>query len=222
MATEMPTEELCDRFDGIYTGAVTDVLDDHGYYDQTLDVDIEPLKRGMTTAGPAYPIRGRPNFGIDEEENIRKILRMLGSAPEHAVLVYDTNDTGEASHLGELSIEALMQQDCNGAVVDGGIRDVVFMLEEDFPVFSKYHTPADAVIRWEILEWDVSTTVGGVEIEPGDIIVGDVDGVVSVPQEIAVDVLHDVEELAETEDAIREAVRGGATPLEAYEEYGVF
>ncbi len=65
-------------------------------------------------------------------------------------------------------------------------------------------------------------TIGRVRIEPGDWIVGDEDGVVVVPQAIAVDVLDAAEAKAGTENEIRDAVRAGMPPLEAYERYGTF
>lgn len=101
-------------------------------------------------------------------------------------------------------------------------RDFDYILENDFPLFTRYRTPADAVPRWELLDWDTDVVVGGVEVSPGDVVVGDVDGVVAVPNEVAADVLREAEELADTENHVREAVREGVDPLEAYDEYGVF
>ncbi|MBX0297275.1 RraA family protein [Haloarcula nitratireducens] len=213
--------ELCDRYEQLYPGAVVDVLDDRGLADQTLSPDIAPLRDGTTAAGIAYPVEGRPNRSVDPDENMRNILRMLGDAPEHAVLAYQTNDD-RAAHLGELSVVSLKARGARGAVVDGGVRDVAYVLEEEFPVFSRYRTPADAVPRWEILDWGSEAVVGGVEVAAGDVIVGDVDGVVVVPESVRVSVLEDAEDLADTENEVREAVRDGTAPIDAYDEYGVF
>ncbi|MFC7020792.1 MULTISPECIES: RraA family protein [Haloarcula] len=214
--------ELTSRYERLYPGAVVDVLDDRGFEDQTMRAGIAPLRDGMRTAGIAYPVVGRPNRSVDPEANMRQILRMLGEAPEHGVLAYQTNDDGDAAQLGELSVVALKAAGVNGAVVDGGVRDVSYILEEDFPVFSEYRTPADAVPRWEILEWGDSAVVGGVDVSAGDVILGDVDGVVVVPGEARQSVLEEAEELAATENDVRDAVRSGMAPLDAYDEYGVF
>lgn len=219
--TDIPTPELCDRYADLYTGAITDVMDDQGLYDQTLDPDITPLEPGMSTAGLAFPVVGRPNRNIDGEKNIRRILQMLGAAPEDGVVIYKSNDDRSA-HIGELSVTALKEQGCRGAVLDGGVRDTSYILERDFPVFNRYETPADAVYRWEILDWDVSTVVGGVEVQPGDIVVGDLDGVIVVPRVHAESILVDAEDLRESENHVRDAVRNGMAPLEAYDEYGTF
>jgi regulator of RNase E activity RraA len=221
MTDAISTGELCDRYASLYPGAITDVLDDRSLEDQTLDPGVGPLKDHMTTAGIAYPCIGRPNRSVDDDENVRKILKMLGDAPENAVVIYETNAT-DSAQIGELSVECLMANGCRGAVLDGGARDLDYILENDFPLFTRFRTPADAVPRWELLDWDTTAVVAGVEVSPGDVVVGDIDGVVVVPGEIAEDVLREAEALADTEDAVREAVRDGTHPVDAYEEYGVF
>jgi len=221
MADKIPIPQLCDRYEALYPGAIADVLDDRGLTDQTLDRGITPIRAEMSFAGAAYPCIGRPNRSVDEEENVRAILQMLGDAPEHGVVMYETN-ARDSAQIGELSVECLLANDCRGAVLDGGARDLDHILENDFPLFTKYCTPADAVPRWEILDWDSEAVVGGVDVTPGDIVVGDVDGVVVVPESIAVEILREAEELADTENDVRAAVRDGVHPVDAYEEHGVF
>jgi len=221
MTDEIPDDELCERFADLYPGAITDVMDDRGYMDQILDAEIDPIRDQMTVAGLAYPCRGRPNRNVDEDENIRNFLNMLRDAPDNSVVTYETHAT-DSSQLGELSVECLMARNCRGAVIDGGVRDLSYILENDFPVFAKFSTPADAIPRWELLDWNTDAVVGGVEVRPGDVLVGDVDGVVAVPADIAEEVLREAEALADTENHVRKAVREGGDPLEAYDEYGVF
>lgn len=221
MGTHIPTAELCDRFAQLYTGLVTDAMDDMGYQDQTLDAGLSPLEGGMRAAGVAYPAEGRTNRSVDPDEQIRRFLEMLGDAPEDSVLTMNTNDT-DSSHIGELSTIALANAGCRGAVVEGGVRDTELILEQAFPVFTQFATPEDSSPRWELLEWGAPAVVGGVRVEPGDIVVADVDGVVVVPEPVAEDVLVAAEEDRENEAALREALRDGADPLEAFEEYQTF
>jgi len=90
-------------------------------------------------------------------------------------------------------------------------------------VFSRYVTPQDCVPRWELLaHGEVTIVVGGVEIAPGDWIVGDADGLVIVPEALAEQILSEAEAKAATESEIRDAVRDGMLPLEAYERFGTF
>lgn len=219
--TRHVSDDLLDRYAGVYTGAITDVLDDRGHRQQTLEPSLTSLGSGVHVAGYAYPVLGRPNEDIDEEENIRNILTMLGEAPANSVVTYETNATASAQ-IGELSVECLLEQGARGAVVDGGVRDVEYILDNEFPIFRRFTTPADAVPRWELLEWNTTIHISDVEISPGDVVVGDADGVVVVPSRIAEDVLSEVEALIDTENEVRAAVQDGTKPLAAYERYGVF
>ena len=214
--------DLAGRLSSLYTGALTDVLDRHGLHQQTLPHELAPLREGMRLAGPVYPILGRPHPNHDYDTSIRLVLEMLGSVPAGHVAVYQTNDASSA-HLGELSVTSLASRGCAGAVIDGGARDADYILREDFPVFARYVTPQDCVSRWELLEHgEVTIVVGGVRVAPGDWIVGDRDGLVIVPGDRLEEILAEAEEKVATESEIRDAVRGGTLPLDAYERYGTF
>jgi len=214
-------DEICARYSDIYTGAVTDTLDEMGYDRQTLPSDINSLTAEMHMGGFAYPVRGEPDRSVDFEENLRNILRMLGQAPNNSVAVYDTGDE-EAAHIGELSTLSLQKQGCRGAVIDGGTRDITHILDQEFPVFTRYRTPADGPPRWRLEEWNVPVQIGKVEIRPGDFIHGDADGVVVVPQDVTKEVLERAEETVNDENMVRKAVSEGRAPIDAYDEYGAF
>jgi 4-hydroxy-4-methyl-2-oxoglutarate aldolase len=215
-------QELQRRFIALYTGAITDVLDRMGFLRQTLPPDITPLRPGMRLAGPAYPIEGRPDRAPDYDTAIREVLEMLGQVPAGHVAVYQTNDRSSA-HLGELSVTSLKARGCAGAVIDGGCRDIDFILREDYPVFTRYTTPQDCTCRWQLVaHGDVTVTVGAVSVAPGDYVVADADGVVAVPGGVLLEVLEQAEAKVATESEIRDAVRAGALPLAAYERFGTF
>jgi 4-hydroxy-4-methyl-2-oxoglutarate aldolase len=213
-----------DRLAAIYTAALADILDARGHHDQTLPADIRALERGTRVAGPAYTVKGgaAANAGADAYDRaIRKMLEMLGAVPAGHVAVYACGHDVSA-HLGELSVTSLKARGVAGCVLDGGCRDVRFILDEGFPVFCRYVTPEDSTWRWQLEATQVPVTVGRVRVEPGDWIVADDDGVVVVPEAIAEDVLAEAEQKAATESEIRVAVRDGMLPLEAYERYGTF
>jgi 4-hydroxy-4-methyl-2-oxoglutarate aldolase len=213
-----------ERFRAIYTAALADVLDARGYHDQTLPAEIRPLERGMRLAGPAYTVKGECATNADAaayDSAIRRVLGMLGDVPAGSVAVYAC-DHDVSAHLGELSVTSLKARGVAGCVLDGGCRDVGFILESGFPVFTCFVTPEDSTWRWELDVTQVPVTIGRVRIEPGDWMVGDDDGVVVVPQAVAEDVLAEAERKAATESEIRVAVRDGMPPLEAYERFGTF
>lgn len=219
IAIDVPA--LCDRFGQIYTGAITDVLDQMQYYHQTLPTTLTPIQFGIRTVGIAFPVIGHPKRQLDHDAAIRPILKMLGEVPADSIVVYETNDD-IAAHLGELSVTAIKARGCRGAIIDGGVRDVEYILREEFPVWSRYSTPADAVPRWQIVDWNCVVTIGDVRIEPADVIVADYDGVVAVPRAVASEVLLRCEELVQAENRVRAAVRNGLPPLAAYEQFGEF
>lgn len=217
----MDSAELCRRYEQLYPGAVTDTLDELGYKTQTLPSNINPLTKEMHVAGLAYPTTGQPDSDANYDANIRRFLTMLSDTPDQSLIAYETNDT-ESAHLGELSAEALQQQGCRGAVIDGGVRDTRYILKKEFPVFTRYKTPVDAPPRWRLDDWGIPIQIGDVEIRPNDVLIGDLDGMVCVPNDIAEEVLDRAEETVDTEDNVRTAVSNGIDPVEAYEEYGKF
>ena len=210
-----------ERFLAIYTAALTDILDGRGLRQQTLPPSIRPLAPGTRLAGPAFTVVGRPAETADYDTALRKVLTMLGDVPAGHVAVYSCGQDVSA-HLGELSVTSLKARGVAGCVLDGGCRDVRFILDEGFPVFCGHLTPEDSTWRWELEATQVPITIGSVRIEPGDWLVGDDDGVVAVPRGIAESVLSEAEEKAATESRVRSAVRDGLSPLEAYERFGTF
>ncbi len=217
----LSVSEMCERFSKIYTGAITDVLDEMGYHHQALPPYLQPLAKGSKLAGLAFPVFGRPNRRIDYETSLKRILTMLGDAPPDSIVIYQTNDL-ESAHLGELSVTWLKRVGCRGAVIDGGCRDVEYILRENFPVFCRFTTPVDCCWRWELLDYNCPIIIGDVLIHPGDFIVADFDGIVCIPRAIAAEVLLKSEEIVSTENLVRKAVRDGMKPLEAYEKFGRF
>lgn len=210
-----------DRFAALYTAALADALDDRGLRRQTLPPEIRPLAPGMRVAGQAFTVEGRPVETQDWDAAIRRTLAMLGSVQAGNVAVYACHQD-HAAHFGELSATSLLARGVAGCVLDGGCRDVRFIVDEGFPVYTRFTTPEDSTWRWQVTATQMPITIGRVRIEPGDWVVGDEDGVVVVPHAVAADVLAAAEAKADTENEIRAAVRQGMLPLEAYERYGTF
>jgi 4-hydroxy-4-methyl-2-oxoglutarate aldolase len=213
--------EVARRFRALYSGALSDVLDDLGYRSQVLPSAITALRPGMKLAGPAFAVKGRPNSAVDYDESLRAILTMLGQVPGGHVAVYETGDD-VAAHLGELSVAALKARGCAGVLLDGGTRDVDLILDQQFPVYCRYTTPADGPGRWEVTEWGASVRIGGVDVHTGDYLFADADGALVIPADVVPQVLEQAEQVALTENRVRDAVLDGMSPLAAYEQFGRF
>ena len=214
--------QLIDRLAAIpYTGAISDILDELGYPHQVLPSGIQSVQPGQTIAGRALTVHGEPAAGLARDEYFRPFLTMLGAIGPGDVVVIQPNDASIA-HFGELSCETAKFRGGRGAVIDGGIRDIDYILKLGFPVFSRYQTPQDIVSRWRLVDYNVPITIGDVSIQPGDFVVGDRDGVVLIPQSVAEEVISKAEEVIHTEDAVRKAILEGVHPVEAYEKFGRF
>lgn len=210
-----------ERFASIYTAALVDVLDERGLRDRTLPPELRPLAPDMRVAGPAFTVEGAPGDQADWDAAIRATLGMLGRVPAGHVAVYACHHRRSA-HFGELSAVSLGSRGVAGCVIDGGCRDTRLIAEEGFPVFARFVTPEDSTWRWRVTATQVPITIGSVRVEPGDWVVGDEDGVVVVPAAVTEEVLAAAEAKAGTENQIRDAVRAGMPPLEAYERFGTF
>ncbi len=205
----------------LYTAAVADVLDALGLGRQTLPPAIGPLRPGMRLEGTVFAVEGRSHPGHEYETSIRRILQVLGDVPAGHVPVYATADE-TCAQFGELSATALAAKGCPGVVTDGGTRDVEFIERQGFPVFCRHTTPLDSVPRWEVVAWGEEVEIGGVRVTTGDWVLGDADGVVIVPAARRDEVVARAREVVSAENDVREAVRDGITPLEAYERFGKF
>jgi len=217
------SDNLPRRFARIYTAAITDVMDEMGLRRQTLPSAIQPLAGGMRAAGYAFTARGRPHSGSPRErdQTLKRFLAMLGAAPTDSVLVLAAHDN-VAAHFGELSAEWFRARKVRGAVIDGATRDTASIVRMGFPTFVRYRTPQDSVPRWRVADWGLPVTIGGVRVSLGDLVVGDLDGVIVIPRRVAHEVLGRCEKLVGTENRVRAAVRRGMTPLAAYQKFGSF
>ena len=218
---EPSTQEMCERFDLIYTGAISDVLDEMNFHDQVLPASIQALDPKLRVSGVAMPVQGEPAFNLDRDDYFLPFLEMLGELKPGYVIVSQPNDSLTA-HLGELIAETAQLLGARGAVIDGGSRDIDYILKLKFPVFCRYRTPLDIVGRWKLKSYGNPVQIGQVTIRLGDFVVGDKDGVLIIPQEITHKVLLKSEEVVSTEDLVRKAILQGIHPVTAYKRYGRF
>src|SRR5579863_2067764 len=220
--SEQQTAGLVDRLSKIpYTGAISDILDEMGFHHQVLPKEIQSLHAGHVLAGRALTILGEPTESDDPEVIFIPFLKMLGDVKLGDVLVSQPNDN-LAAHLGELSSETAQYRGARGAVIDGGTRDTDYILKLGFPVFARYKTPIDIVGRWRLVAHNVPIVIGRVHVAPGDYVLGDRDGVLVIPQSIAVEVVAKAEAVVQTENLVRKSILQGMHPLEAFRRFGRF
>lgn len=213
-------EELCTRYEELYTGAVNDVLREATYMDQALPVNILPLKFEMASCGIAYTIRSNPDPTVGGEMEIR--AQVLDDMPRNCCVVWDAGDEIEAAHWGEVMTASAIARGARCAVVNGGLRDTRQVLAQDFPVFYRYRSSNGSLGRTKITGYNIPVRIGKVYIKPGDVIFGDIDGVVVIPRAIAYEVLVRSEEIKKNEKEMRGWVHEGFSAIEMVNNGGYF
>jgi len=219
--SEISLEDMVARYKQVRTPAIADILDQKGLFHQVLPPSIQAIAPGMRVAGPALTVKGTPTI-IHKDEYLEIAVEAYATLQPGQVVVYDTSQDPGTAHWGEMISTTTRAKGCGGAVIDGGVRDVEAIAELGFPVFARYKTPADIRGRWRYVEINIPIRIGEVQINPGDWAVGDANGVVVVPQDLAVEVLLAAEEVMETEKKIWAELRAGEHPLNVFLKYGRF
>jgi 4-hydroxy-4-methyl-2-oxoglutarate aldolase len=179
-----------------------------------------PLKDSMKVAGPVFTIKGAKNLGVKDE--MKERAEMLESIPPQSVVVWDTSGDDESAQWGEVMTMAAKRRGCRGAIIDGGVRDTDRVLPQNFPVFVKYKSSNGMLGRFRISGWQEPIRIGDVQINPGDVVFGDIDGAIVVPRDIAYEVLLRAEEIAESEGELKKWVEEGLSTTEIVERGGYF
>jgi len=212
--------ELLSRFEELYTGAINDVLREFCLMNQTLPNHIIPLREYRTVAGFAFTVKSSPSTKVSGEMEFR--TQMLDEMHENAFVVWDSSKDEESTSWGGVMTATAKGKKIKAACLDGGIRDTHQILEADFPVFYKYRSSNGSLGRCLIAAYQVPLQIGTAIIKPGDIILGDVDGVLVVPRDIAFNVLVRAEEIKENEKKIFNWVAEGQSVRDITDKGGYF
>jgi|HigsolmetaAR201D_1030396.scaffolds.fasta_scaffold25687_2 4-hydroxy-4-methyl-2-oxoglutarate aldolase len=171
---------------------------------------IKPIDPSMRLCGPAFPVRCPPG------DNLR-IHHAIYAARPGDVLVVDCSGRREHGYWGEIMNVAAIERRLGGLVIDGGVRDRDRLVELGWPVFAHgiciRGTGKDPTAPGSLGE---PITIGDVDIAPGDLVVGDADGVVVVPRAQVASIVDAAREREAREATILRRLREGATTLEIY------
>lgn len=213
--------DFCERLSATYSGALHDVMRVMGLTNFVLPPEVLPLRDGDKLAGPVYTVEGKSAKDFDAHETLLAWTGLLSKAPSGHVVICQPNDN-EIALMGELSAETLKLRGVKGYIVDGGCRDIEFILDMNFPVWCKFKTPKDIVSCWLPVSFNEPIRIGDVTISGGDWVLADRDGVVILPKDRAEEIVAETERVIGTENKIRDAIFGGMDPQDAYLKYGKF
>ena len=222
------TEMFQTMRDKLFTAVVGDVLDAAGCFHQFLPPGIQPLRDDMIVAGRALPVleediadaeissaaaRARKPFG--------RMLEALDDLKSNEVYVCSGASLTYATW-GELMSIRARQLGCAGAVLDGYSRDTRGILQLNFPTFSRGRYAQDQRPRGQVVDFRLSIHIGKVAVSPGDIVFGDLDGVLIIPRSIEKKVLREALDRVSREHLLRNAFeRDGISAVDGAAKFGV-
>lgn len=174
---------------------------------------IKPIHHSMSVVGRALTVDARPGDNL-------VIHYALSKVAKGDVVVVDAKGFSEAGAWGDILALAAQKAGVSGLVIDGAVRDAEAMISMGFPVFSK-GLSIQGTNKNQPGTVNVSIVCGGVHIAPGDVIVGDCDGVVAIPFSKLDEVLAASEKRAQTEEHYRNELNQGKTTIELLNLRGV-
>jgi regulator of RNase E activity RraA len=221
---EQPMQNDTDRFatirEKLFTAVVGDIMDSLGLLQQFLPPEIRPLRDDMIVVGRAMPVLEHDLNGHRPAKPFGLMLEALDDLKPGEVYVA-AGAAGQYAMWGELMSTRAQVLHASGAVLDGLSRDTWGILKLDFPVFSRGRYAQDQAPRGEVVDFRVPVRIGQVQIHPGDIVFGDVDGVLVIPGAAEDEVVRLALEKASKENLVRKAILEKSTALAAFERFGV-
>ena len=203
----------------LYTPVVGDILDKLGRVHQFLPAPVQPMLENMTLSGRAMPVVIVDVYG-PQKKPFGLLTEALDDLKPGEVFLAG-GGAMRCAYWGEICTAAAIQRGALGAVVDGYHRDSVQMLGQKWPVFSRGRFAQDSAVRMAVADFRCPIEIGGVWVEAGDLIFGDLDGVVVIPRAVEEEVIAESLVRARAEKTVRQAIEGGMSATEAFRKYEV-
>ncbi len=206
----------------LFASLLSDVLDSLGYMNQAMPPSIRPLDDASIMVGRARTALFMDVYEVREGENpYENEIALIDSLQPGDIAVFSCGKTGRIAPWGELLSTASKVRGAAGALMDGLVRDIRAIRAMGFPVFHGGIGPLDSKGRGKIMAVDVQIECAGVKISPGDLIFGDADGVVVIPQAIEAEVLAAAYEKLKGEKSTLADLQAGISLGAVFAKYGI-
>lgn len=206
----------------LHASVLSDVLDGLGYRHQALPPRIRPLDEASMLVGRARTGLYRDVYHVPAGHNPYELeIALIDDLKAGEVAVLACGTSGRIAPWGELLTTASLARGARGCLTDGLVRDVSAIRQLAFPVFHGGIGPLDSKGRGEVAAIDVPVECAGVVINSGDLVFGDADGVVVVPQHLVRQALDLALTKIEGENRTREELARGAKLADVFKTYGV-
>jgi len=206
----------------LYTGVLSDTLDSMGYLNQVLSLGIRPLDESSVLCGWARVGIYLPIYHDDDLVKVyEKELKLIDSLQPDEVPVLICHGLKHIAPWGELLSTRARYLQSAGCLTDGSVRDVRIIREMKFPVFTGGITPVDTKYRGKLAWYDVPGKIHGVDVESGDLVFGDVDGVVIIPKKLVETVFDKSLQKVSDENMVREKIVSGESLEKVFADHGI-
>ncbi len=202
----------------LYTPVVGDILDSIDCYHQFLPREVQPITPGMIVVGRAMPVLTCDVYG-EQDKPFGLLTEALDQIEAGEVWV--SGGSMSSALWGEILTATARTRGGLGAVVHGPHRDTPKVLEQNWPVFSTGRFAQDSRVRTSVQNFRITIEIEGTVVSPGDIIFGDLDGVVVVPKKHEKQVIEAALDKASKENLVRQEIEAGMSSSEAFKRYGV-
>jgi regulator of RNase E activity RraA len=212
----------------LFTAVVGDVMDKMGLQRQFLPPQVRPLRDDMVVLGRAMPVLTADVFGENEAGGMNPLmakpfglmLEALDDLRPNEVYVC-AGGSPRYALWGELMSTRAQKLGAAGAVLDGYTRDADGIFQLGFPVFAHGRYAQDQGPRGKVIDFRLAVEVGGVRINPGDLVFGDAEGVIVVPQRAIDEAFTRAVEKARGEKLVKQAIENGMSACEAFAKFGI-
>ncbi len=206
----------------LFVSVLSDCLDAVGVMDQALPSRIRPLDEDLVMAGRARTAAFMEVYHHDAGTNPYELeIALIDSLGRGEIPVFACSNPARVAPWGELLSTAARVRGAAGALMDGCTRDVRAIRAMSFPVFHGGIAPLDSKGRGRIMALDVPVECAGVKVAPGDLIVGDADGVVVIPQRVEAEVLRLAFEKVQGEKSTLKDLEQGLSLGSVFARYGI-
>jgi regulator of RNase E activity RraA len=203
----------------LYTPVVGDILDELGLTHQFLPQPVQPLRAEMKLAGRAMPVLMLDVFGR-QKKPFGLLTEALDQLQPGEVYLAGGGEM-RCAYWGEILTATAKQRGAAGAVINGFHRDTPRVLEQNWPVFSRGRFAQDSAVRTQVADFRCPIEVGQVAVLPGDLVFGDLDGVVVVPKRVEAEVVERALAKARGEKRVRREIENGMSSTEAFKQFGI-
>ncbi len=204
------------------TALISDVLDEEGYTNQMFPINIKPNFEEAKIFGKARIMNLKRIDKGEEYKEVYRGLHFMESLGKGDILVV-ANGFENLAFFGELMSSIGKSKGIEGAVIDGCTRDVSATRQMKYPVFAKNNTAQDIKNRGIVDKLDLeSVRIGNVQVNKGDYLFGDSDGVIVIPAKIKEKVIERAIKVFDLEIQIKKKIWGGASVKELLEKFKEF